>query len=86
MLIAFIEKLVQEMSDVDNWGIDGIVEVKEFQNNGKTYGTIEGDPRNFEKSGEEFIHQTSGYSGDDYSGNILIPIEGGKYLKVNYQC
>jgi hypothetical protein len=41
-----------------------------------------------EESGVDHVYcwQTGGYTGDDYSGWLLIPLSDGRYFRVNYSC
>jgi hypothetical protein len=51
----------------------------------KVYGIKKGGERRYTKQDDEFIWQKVGYYEDDYSGFILKPLEGKKYLKVSFE-
>lgn len=85
-VIEYMEKLVEDMKDMLHWGIEGIVEVQELTEGDKVFGVIVGDVTRYTKQDDEFIWQKVGYCGDDYSGFILKPLEGKKYLKVSFEC
>lgn len=81
----FIVRLTTDMED-DIWSIVGVVEVEEYEENGQTYGKVEGDKFIYTKQDEVFIKQWTGYLGDDYSGYLLKPLNGTKYVKISYSC
>lgn len=73
----FLRDLIDYMSkDHDVWTLDGIVGAKD----------ITGKPQDDEKWGHVFVHQVTGILGDDFSGNLFIPIGRARYLKTTYQC
>lgn len=85
-VIEYMEKLVEDMEDMLHWSIEGIVEVEEVIDGDKVYGIVADGVKRYEKQDDEFIWQKVGYAGDDYSGFILKPLEGNKYLKVSFEC
>ncbi|MGK0174076.1 MAG: hypothetical protein ACI9AT_000439 [Ulvibacter sp.] len=48
--------------------------------------TIEEESKYEEESINYYVWQTVGYSGDDYSGYLLLPMNDGRYWKVSYSC
>lgn len=84
-VVHFIQKLIDFM-DGNMWGIESIVEITVCEENGKTIAKIEGDEHIYERQDDHFICQTCGYLGDDYSGFMLIPMDGVKYLKISFCC
>ena len=60
----------------DTWWVEGITD-KPSGNKQKSDCSL------FE---HEFVAQTCGACGDDYSGSIYFPLSSGKYLKIGYTC
>ncbi len=50
-----------------------------------THGEVkpQDEPYWFKKA---YVSQSCGYTGDDYSGTIWIPLPNGKYLKYWFYC
>ena len=73
----FLTDLIDYMSKGNYTGtLDGIVGAK----------GVNGRSQDDEKWGHVFVYQIAGVMGDDYSGNIYIPIGHARYLKTSYQC
>lgn len=34
----------------------------------------------------EYVDQTCGISGDDYSGSMYFPVGDGRYIRVQFEC
>lgn len=39
-----------------------------------------------EQNDGEYCDQTSGYSGDDFSGTYFYPTKDGRYVAITYHC
>lgn len=70
-----VRKLREYMSETAFWDLQ-IVD---------THGNVEPQEEEywFKKA---YINQSCGYSGDDYSGTIWIPLPNGKYLQFMFCC
>ena len=70
-----VRKLREYMSDTAYWNLK-IVD---------THGAVkpQDEPYWFKQA---YVFQYCGYSGDDYSGTIWIPLPNGKYLEFSFCC
>lgn len=85
-VINYMKQLISDM-EPDQWSIVGIVDVEEFTDeNDLVWGKVDDDVGIYQKQDVDYIRQWTGYAGDDYSGFILKPLEGNKYLKISYSC
>jgi len=82
-VITFMEKLLEEMSDV-SWCVTGITDFKEVKENDEVYAEL-ADGSAFTKQDDYYIGQVQ--HGDDwYSGTIIYPITDTKALTIHYDC
>lgn len=96
------KRLWEEMkSEMDYWDIEGVVEIvltdekihnypdhqcaKIKNENHFLYMKTQPD-YGIKYINHYYVWQTTGYSGDDYSGYLLYPLKNGKYLKISYAC
>lgn len=86
-IIKFLEKLIDDLRD-SSWTVSGIVEIRKFTRDGKNFCKIKGNDESptFEKQDDEYIVQWTGYCEDDFSGIILKPLDGTRYLEIDYTC
>lgn len=70
-----VRKLREYMSETAYWNLK-IVD---------THGAVkpQDEPFWFKKA---YVSQSCGYSGDDYSGIIWIPLPNGNYLEYSFSC
>ena len=74
-----IKKYLENFDDGDYWDNEGIVD--------STKGFTKQEEESFihdDKTFIVYIWQTTGYAGDDYSGEILVPLKDGKFWKISY--
>lgn len=70
-----VRKLIEYMGETDYWNLK-IVD---------THGAVKSQDEPFWFK-QAYVSQSCGYSGDDYSGTIWIPLPNGKYLEYSFCC
>ncbi|WDF02916.1 hypothetical protein [Shouchella hunanensis] len=83
-VIQFMQSLFDDMDDI-HWHIVGMADYEEVEEDGLFYAKVK-DYGEYEKQDKIYIQQTTGYSGDDYSGTIIKPITDSKALVVQFSC
>lgn len=85
-VVKFMKELIESMSeDTYHWYITGVEEFEEVVEDDEVYAKLS-DGSLYEKQDDIYIHQTSGYCEDDYSGTIIKPITETTALVIGYQC
>ncbi|MBK5474377.1 hypothetical protein JFU54_28750 [Bacillus sp. TH19] len=85
-VVKFMKELIESMSeDTYHWYITGVEEFEEVVEDDEVYAKLS-DGSLYEKQDDIYIHQTSGYCEDDYSGTIIKPITATIALIISYQC
>ncbi|EJS63461.1 hypothetical protein [Bacillus cereus] len=85
-VVKFMKELIESMSeDTYHWYITGVEEFEEVAEDDEVYAKLS-DGSLYEKQDDIYIHQTSGYCEDDYSGTIIKPITTTTALIISYQC
>lgn len=84
-VVKFMKELFEEMEGTAHWYIVGMEEFTEVTKGDEVYAMLS-DGSMYEKQDDIYIHQTSGYCEDDYSGTIVKPITETTALLIGYQC
>lgn len=82
-VIKFMNELFVDMEDT-HWHIIGMADFEEVTKDGTVYASVK-EYGEYEKQDNIYIHQTTGYSGDDYSGTIIKPITESVALVIQYE-
>lgn len=83
-VINFMNELFAEMEGT-HWELAGMAEYEEITEDGVVYARVE-EYGEFEKQDNIYIHQTTGYLGDEHFGTIIKPITESVALVIEYEC
>lgn len=81
----FIKELFEDMEGTAHWCIVGMEGFNEVTKDDVVCAMLS-DGSLYEKQDNIYIHQTSGYCEDNYSGTIIKPITEKVALVVSYEC
>ncbi|MCC2453312.1 hypothetical protein [Bacillus cereus] len=85
-IVDFMRELIGSMEqDTQHWYITGMEEFEEVTEDGVVYAKLS-DGSMYKKQDAIYIHQTTGYCEDDYSGTIIKPITETTALIIGYSC